>query len=176
MTNTASQSGNCSKSVLPTPWHPPKVETVQNQSFHDHHSLPKWKLFKISSFKTITHSLSVNYSKSVLSWQLQPPKVETVQNQFLSRPPHSPKVDNCSKSVLSRPPQPPKVEMVTNQFFQDHHNLPKSKWLKISSFKTTSVSQSRNCSKSVLSRPPHSLSKVETVQTQFFQDQHTLPK
>ena len=46
--------------------------------------------------------------------------------------------------------------------------MPKCKLFKISSFKTTTPSQSRNCSKSVLSRPPHHC-KVETVQNYFFQ-------
>ena len=96
--------------VPSTPPHPPKIETVQNQFFQDHHTLPKQKLFKISSFMTTTPSQNRNCSKSVLS-----------------RPPHPPKVEtrNCSKSVLSRPPHPPKVETVQNQFFQDHHTLPK---------------------------------------------------
>ena len=140
------------------PPHPPKVETVQNQFFHDHDTLPNKKLFKITSFKTTTPSKSRNCSKSVLSRPPHPPKVETVKNQFFQ-----------DHHTL------PKIESVQNQFFQDHHTLPKYKLFKISSFKTTTPSQSRNCSKSLLSRPPHP-PKVETVQNQFYHDHHTLPK
>ena len=47
-------------------------------------------------------------------------------------------------SILWRPSHPTKVEIVKNQFFQDHLSLPMKKLLKISSFKTTTPSQSRN--------------------------------
>ena len=141
-TTTPSESRICSKSVISYPPDPPKVETVQNQFFHDHHSLPKWKLFKISPFKTTT-----------------PPHPTTAPSE--SR--------KCSKLVLSRPPHPLKIETVQNEFFQDYHTLWKKKLFKMSSFKTTTPSQSRNCSKRVLSRPPYP-PKVESVQNQSFHD------
>ena len=42
-TTTPSQSRNCENSVLSRPPHPPKVETVKNQLFQDHHTLPNTK-------------------------------------------------------------------------------------------------------------------------------------
>ena len=48
------------KSVLPRPPHPPKVETVKNHLFQDHHILQIWKLLKISSSKTTTFTQSRN--------------------------------------------------------------------------------------------------------------------
>ena len=66
MTTIPTQSRNCYKSVLSWPPHPPKVETVKNQFFQDHHTLPQRR----------------NCSKSVLLWPPHPPKVETATNQL----------------------------------------------------------------------------------------------
>ena len=51
------------------------------------------------------------------------------------------------------------METVKNQFFQDHHTTQSRKLLKISSFKTTTSTQS-----------------METVKNQLFQDHHNHPK
>ena len=69
--------------------------------------------------------------------------------------------------VLTRPLHPPKVELVKNKFFQDHHTLPKHQLLKISSFRTTTSSQSTNCQKAVLSWPPNP-PKLGTVKISSF--------
>ena len=38
--------------------HPPKLQMIQIKSLQDHHTFPKWKLSKISHFKSTTHSQS----------------------------------------------------------------------------------------------------------------------
>ena len=64
-TTTSSKYGNCYKSVISRPPHPPNMETVTNQLFQDHHILQIWKLLQISYFKTTNTS-----------------KIETVKNHF----------------------------------------------------------------------------------------------
>ena len=53
-TITHSQSVNCSKSVLSWQLQPPKVETVQNQFFQDHHTVPKWITIQNQFFQDCT--------------------------------------------------------------------------------------------------------------------------
>ena len=43
-TTSKSKYGNCYKSVISRPPHPPNMETVTNQLFQDHHILQIWKL------------------------------------------------------------------------------------------------------------------------------------
>ena len=50
-TTAPSQSINCPKSVTSRPPHSPMVEIIQNPCLQNH-ILPKWKLSKISPFKT----------------------------------------------------------------------------------------------------------------------------
>ena len=121
-----------------------KVETVKNEFFQDQHTLPKYQLLKMNHLKTTILSQSVKCLKSVLSRPPYSPNVETVKSQFFqATTPSNHRM--CKKSVLSRPSHPPKLSPVKIQFFQDHHTLPMLKQLKISSFKTTTPSQSRNC-------------------------------
>ena len=79
--------GKYPKSVLSRPLHPPKVKIIWNQSFQDHHIIPKWKMLKISPFKAATYSLSTNCWKSFLS--IQPlSQSENYQESVLSWPSH----------------------------------------------------------------------------------------
>ena len=48
------QSGNCQKSSPFKPSFSKRGKTDQNQSFQEHHILQKWKLLKMSPFKTTT--------------------------------------------------------------------------------------------------------------------------
>ena len=60
--------------------------------------------------------------------------------------------------------------------FQDHHTLLKYQLLKISSFKTSTPSQSIKLLKFSSLKNYYTPSKVETVKIDFFQDHHILPK
>ena len=72
MTTTPSQKEKLLKMSSFKVTKPPKGETVTNEFFQDHYTLPKLKMLQMSSFKSKTH----------------PPKVETVKNKF-SRPKHT---------------------------------------------------------------------------------------
>ena len=119
--------------------HPPKVTITPNQYFQDYHILPKSKLLKMSPFKTATISQNRNCPKSVLT-----------------RPPHSPQIENYSESVLSRTLYPLKVKTNKDQSFQGHHIL-----------------QGGNCWKWLLSRPPHPPNMEKNL---ILQDHFTLSK
>ena len=121
---------------------------TKHQSYYYHHTLQKWKLPKISPFKTITLSQSGNYRKSVFPRPLHPIKVKIIENNsfynttpsqrrnyknsVLSGPTHPIMTTTPSKEKtvwhqsLSRLPHPPKVKSDNNQSFQGHHSL--SKW------------------------------------------------
>ena len=124
--------------------HSSKADNVYNQFFPDHHRLPKWKLLKISPFRTTIPSQSKNYSKSLFSWPPCPPKVISVKISLLKTTTHPLKVES-SKLVLSRPPHPLMVKINQNQCCHDHHILPKWKMLKINPFNMTAPSQNENC-------------------------------
>ena len=95
-TTTHSQSWNFTQSVILRQPHPPKVKIVKKKwSFQNNHILPKWKLPKITPFKT-TSSKSKIYLKSVLSR------------------PHCPMVETVKKSLSSKPPHPFKIKIVHN--------------------------------------------------------------
>ena len=50
-TTTPSQSSKYQKWVISGPLHPPKGETVKNESFQDHHTLPKVSTVKNEFFQ-----------------------------------------------------------------------------------------------------------------------------
>ena len=151
--------------------HPPKVSTVKNHFYQDHHTLPKWTLTKISSFRITTSSqcrnLKISSFKTTMPSQIKNLKIGSFKTITPSQS------INCKNSVLSRPPHPPKVEIIKNKFLQDHHTLPEWKLIKISSFKTTKTSQNRNLK--ISSFKTTTTTQCRNLKYQFFQDQHTLP-
>ena len=128
------------KSVLTRPPHPTKVHIIQKQFCQDHHSIPRWKLQKVSLYRTITPSQGGNYPKTFFSRSPHPPKVKTFQNQSLQHTATSSKGERLLKITPSGPPHPPKVEIS-----------------KISPSKTTIPFHIGHCPKSVLARPAHPL-------------------
>ena len=61
VTTKTSQNRHCKNSILSRPPYPLKMETVKIQSLQDHYILPKWKVSRISSFKTTISSQSENF-------------------------------------------------------------------------------------------------------------------
>ena len=64
-TYTPSKSENYPKSVLSRPQHPPKVEIDDNESFQDHHTLPKWKWSTTSPLKSLADAQSTERAEQM---------------------------------------------------------------------------------------------------------------
>ena len=174
-TTTTSQWENHPKLVLSRPAHPPtssppkvkitqnhsrlahslKLKIIQNQSFQDDHTFPKWtitkspfktstpflkwKISKISHFKTTIISQTENVQKSVFeahhttpNWTLS--KINPFKTTTAS------KNVNYQKSFISKLTHLPKVSFLRSIFRDDHTPL---KWelSKSIPFKMTTLSQ-----------------------------------
>ena len=78
--------------VLLKPPNPPKEENIQKQSFEDCHTLPKWKLFKISPYKTTKPFQNKNCPKSVFLDHHILPNWKLLKISLIIRQPYPPKL------------------------------------------------------------------------------------
>ena len=163
-------------------------ENCWNKSFQDTYTITKLKMSKTNPFKTTKPSQTEHFSQSVLSktsttsqienytkldpskWP-DPPKVKLLENK--SRLPHPPQMeitenqsfqDHNALLKLKSKIRPFKITtplqngICFSSIPSSYHILQKSKLLKISPFKTTT------------------LPKVEIIWNQTFQYYHTLPE
>ena len=95
---------------------PPNIETVKNQFFQDHNTLPKLKLLKISSFKTITSTQNRNLKINSPSW-------EAVQVPFLRQPALTSQLGRSAGTLsLAASVSPPARKECRHSFPRSNHS------------------------------------------------------